>query len=273
MSEVVQVEDSKPRTPRQMKLFHLENPLTLRFGNEFFRALPQSPGVYFFYDASGTLLYIGQSSDLRARLGSYRHVSEGKHPRRTLRLVARVAKIEWRECTSAEEAITEESRLLLEHRPPFNRAGVWKGEPWWLNVEIETDGLTLRLKRESTPGSLGPLRPVSRHTLAVVVRALLRLAYPSWQLGDFPRGLMGSALPRECRVPVPSPSTFVQGLTAALAGDVTALLAELESLPASGSLTEQTFWQEERESLAKLRPLAMDSVETSADRELMTSCP
>lgn len=170
--------DSGPvhKRARQLKLFHLENPLTLRFGNDFFRTLREGPGVYFFHGSDGQLLYIGQSSNLRARLGSYRHVGEGKHPRRTLRLVARIARIEWRECASAEAAIAEESRLLLEHRPPFNRAGVWKGDPWWLSVEVERDLLTLRLQREATLGSLGPLSPAARHRLGTVVRALLRLA-------------------------------------------------------------------------------------------------
>jgi hypothetical protein len=258
-------------SPRQLKLFHLENPLTLRFGNDFFRRLPEGPGVYFFHGNDGQLLYIGQSSNLRARLGSYRHVGEGKHPRRTLRLVARIARIEWRECASAEAAIAEESRLLLEHRPPFNRAGVWKGDPWWLSVEVERDLLTLRLQREATLGSLGPLSPAARHRLGTVVRALLRLAWPAWRLSDFPRGLMASALPRECRLPVPSPSNMVEGLTAAVTGDLVALLAALDALPPPPTLTELAFWQEERETLAKLRPLTVDSVATLADRELMSA--
>ena len=75
---------------KQLKLFTLGNPLTERFGNEFFRELPQSPGVYFFYDVTGKLLYVGQSSNLRNRVSSYRHVSSEKHPRRILRLVARI---------------------------------------------------------------------------------------------------------------------------------------------------------------------------------------
>lgn len=198
--------DSEPvlaRT-RQLKLFHLENPLTLRFGNDFFRSLPEGPGVYFFHGSDGQLLYIGQSSNLRARVGSYRHVGEGKHPRRTLRLVASIARIEWRECASADEAVETERVLLLEHRPPFNRAGVWKGDPWWLAVEVETGHLTLRLQREDTPSSLGPLSPAARHRLGTVVRALLRLANPARRLSEFPRGLMASALPRECRLSVPS---------------------------------------------------------------------
>lgn len=265
--------DSEPvlaRT-RQLKLFHLENPLTLRFGNDFFRSLPEGPGVYFFHGSDGQLLYIGQSSNLRARLGSYRHVGESKHPRRTLRLVARIARIEWLECASAEEAIETERLLLLENRPPFNRAGVWKGDPWWLAVEVETGHLTLRLQREATPGSLGPLSPAARHRVGTVVRALLRLAWPAWRLGDFPRGLMASALPRECRLPLASPSNFVEDLTVAIAGDLAALLAGLDALTSPATVTEQTFWQEERATLAKLRPLVVDSVATSTDRELKGS--
>jgi hypothetical protein len=259
---------TRAASPRQLKLFHLENPLTLRFGNDFFRTLPEGPGVYFFQGSDGQLLYIGQSSNLRARLGSYRHVGEGKHPRRTLRLVARVAHIEWKECASADEAIETERVLLLEHRPPFNRAGVWKGDPWWLAVEVESDHLTLRLDREATPGSLGPLSPAARHRLGTVVRALLRLAWPARRLSDFPRGLMASALPRECRLPVPSPSNMAEGLTAAITGDLEALLAALDALPPPVTVTEQMFWQEERETLVKHRLLVVDSVATLADREL-----
>ena len=68
---------------KQPGLFALENILTERFGREFFAKLPVEPGVYFFSDDVGKLLYIGQSASLRARVGSYRHVVEGRHPKRT----------------------------------------------------------------------------------------------------------------------------------------------------------------------------------------------
>jgi hypothetical protein len=64
---------------------------------------------------------------------------------------------------------------------------------------------------------------------------------------------------------------MVQGLTAAVTGDLVALLAALDALPPPPTLTELAFWQEEREALAKLRPLLVDSVATTTDRELMTT--
>jgi len=239
-------------SPRQLKLFQLESPLTLRLGSEFFRTLPQSPGIYFFYDGEGQLLYMGQSSDLRARIGSYRHVTPEKHPKRTLRLVSRIALIDVQTCNTAGEAVELERILLLAHRPPFNRAGVWQGDPWWLSMNVEIGGLMLRLQREASPGGLGPLPGVSRHILGTLVRNLLRVANPTWKLSDFPCGLMAYALPLECRLPVSSPSDLVQTLTGALAGDLEGLLAELRALPPPVTLTEQEFWQEELERLEKL---------------------
>ncbi len=245
-------ETARTVSPRQLKLFQLESPLTLRFGSDFFRALPKSPGVYFFYDGEGQLLYIGQSSDLRARIGSYRHVTPEKNPKRTLRLVSRVALIDVQTCDTAAKAVELERILLLAHRPPFNRAGVWQGDPWWLSMNVEVGGLTLSLQREASSGSLGPLPAASRHIIGTVVRNLLRIANPTWGLSDFPCGLMASALPLECRLPVSCPSDLAQTLTAALADDLEGLLASLRALPPPVTLTEQEFWQEELERLEKL---------------------
>jgi predicted GIY-YIG superfamily endonuclease len=107
------------RIPSAAQALPFESPLTLRLGREFFRTLPQSPGVYFFYDGDGQLLYIGQSSDLRARIGSYRHVTPEKNTKRTLRLVSRLAVIDVQTCDTTAEAVelervTFESLSLLQ---------------------------------------------------------------------------------------------------------------------------------------------------------------
>lgn len=261
-------ETSSAISSRQPKLFHLEDPLTARFGAAFFRALPQSPGVYFFHGADSRLLYIGQSSNLRARLGSYRHVSLDRHPRRTRRLVAAVARIEWTLCPSAEAAVELESRLLLEHRPPFNRAGVWLGEPWWLSLTDVEGGIEVVLRHAPTSGDLGPLPSGFRHTLSLILRAALRLSRPDWGLADFPCGLMRSALHREFRVPSGQPQSLRELLTRILVSGPTELLAAFDLLPPGRTEAERDFWMEERDRLTKLRPLALESwAISSADHE------
>ena len=114
---------------RQPALFALPSPLAARLGATFFAALPEGPGVYRFRGMNGELLYIGQSSNLRERVGSYRYVSGSSHPCRLVRMVARAYRLDWEPCLTAAAAIALEARLLLEHTPPFNRAGVWQAPP------------------------------------------------------------------------------------------------------------------------------------------------
>lgn len=236
---------------RQPRLLHLEGALSVRLGTAFFRSIPTAPGVYSFYDAEGRLLYIGQSADLRARLNSYRHVSPEKNPKRTLRLVARTVRIEWELCDSAAMAIERERVLLLERHPPFNRAGVWQGEPWWLMMECDAEALRLSLSRDSNPQGIGPLPPASRYALASLARCMLRIAYPGWRLSHFPLGLMRAALPLNTRLPLPDAGKAAATVQNFLGGEITALLEALKEIPDAASESEQAFWLEEQERLVK----------------------
>ncbi|MDB6131852.1 MAG: hypothetical protein JWM59_95 [Verrucomicrobiales bacterium] len=205
---------------RQPLLLTMRGPLSGRFGDDFFRALPLGPGVYFFRDAAGELLYIGQSGSLRHRVGSYRHVDPDRHPRRLLRLVHRVAGIEWRECATAAEAVALESQLLLEHRPPFNRAGVWPPSVWWLRVEVdEAQRLHLELAPlpdPEAPGQWhGPLTSRQRHAFPALARCLHRVMHPQAGLWDFPVGLLQNySLRRHSwRLPDAGAATVLQAFT------------------------------------------------------------
>lgn len=242
---------------RQLKLFQLENPLTSRLGGEFFRGLPAEPGVYFFYGDDNRLLYIGQSADLRARVGSYRHVTPEQNPKRTLRLVSKVVRIVWQVCATAAEAIELERVLLLEHRPPFNRAGVWQGEPWWLKA-LARDGF-VHLELVRTESDHGPMPSAFRYVFGSLVRCLYRLAHPERALSDYPHGLTHAAVPLALSLALPASEDSLQLLRSYLAGESEAMMAQLAALPVPSSLGEQEYWQEDIERLerfaTKLRAL------------------
>jgi hypothetical protein len=238
-------------SPRQLKLFHLENPLTIRFGNEFFRALPAVPGVYFLYGSEGQLLYIGQSADLRARIGSYRHVTPEQNPKRILRLVSKVVRIEWRECTTPAEAVECERVLLLEHRPPFNRAGVWQGDPWWLAAEERDGYLFLDLTREQREGRHGPLPSSFRYVFGSLVRCVYRLALPERSLADFPHGITGATVPLNLRLTLPNAQASLRLFIACMTGHSDELILPFTGLPPLLSEREQEFWREEVERVAR----------------------
>jgi predicted GIY-YIG superfamily endonuclease len=110
----------------QLWLFDPPRPLVERFGVEFFRALPQRPGVYFMCGPSEGVLYVGKARNLRKRLSSYRVANPERFARRMIRLLHRVTRIEFDVCATEEAAREREELLISVLNPKFNRAGrVW----------------------------------------------------------------------------------------------------------------------------------------------------
>lgn len=116
----------------QSLLFPDPRPIVERLGRDFFRQLPERPGVYLMRDARDTILYIGKAKNLRKRLGSYRVANPDRVPRRILRLLHAVNRIELQECPDESAALARESELLREIKPKFNRAGTWPAKPRYL---------------------------------------------------------------------------------------------------------------------------------------------
>ena len=81
------------------------------------KKLPKSPGVYFFKDAKGKILYIGKAISLKNRVSSY---FSGAHDNRIEQMIAKAAKIEWEEVGSAIEALVLEANLIRKHKPHYN---------------------------------------------------------------------------------------------------------------------------------------------------------
>ena len=107
----------------QLWLFPPPKPLVERLGEEFFRALPSAPGVYLMCGEGEGVLYVGKARNLRKRLSSYRVANPERFPRRMIRLLHRVTRIEWDECHTEEAARDREEALICVLMPKFNRAG------------------------------------------------------------------------------------------------------------------------------------------------------
>ncbi|MDH7515901.1 MAG: DEDD exonuclease domain-containing protein [Bacteroidota bacterium] len=83
--------------------------------------LPHRPGVYFFHDRRGDVLYIGKARDLSERVHTYFRPG-AVHTQKTLRLVRAVRSISWEETETELSALLLEARSIREHKPPFNTA-------------------------------------------------------------------------------------------------------------------------------------------------------
>lgn len=107
----------------QLWLFDPPKPLVERLGEDFFAALPTGPGVYLMCGAQEGVLYVGKARNLRKRLSSYRVANPERMPRRTIRLLHQVQRIEWDECATEQIASEREETLICVLAPKFNAVG------------------------------------------------------------------------------------------------------------------------------------------------------
>jgi hypothetical protein len=117
---------SKGMSTGQLWLFPPPQPLVTRLGVEFFRSLPTQPGVYLMCGPQEGVLYVGKAKNLRKRLASYRVANPERLPRRIVRLLHLVSRIEIDLCPTEEAAREREELLICVLTPKFNRAG----KPW-----------------------------------------------------------------------------------------------------------------------------------------------
>ncbi len=83
------------------------------------KLLPRLPGVYLFFDKSGTILYVGKSKALHNRVLSYLQ-NIGKHPPKTEKLVSQAVDFQTIVTETEAEALILENEKIKLHQPKFN---------------------------------------------------------------------------------------------------------------------------------------------------------
>lgn len=130
------------------------------------RAIPPGPGLYIFTDAAGTVLYIGQSRNLRQRVLSYltRNLAVA---RRLHGLADQVADIQVESTSCALEAALREAAAIATLQPPFNTVRRPTPRTAYLVLRLTRRGQPrLVVQRAPATGTVlaGPLPvPVARH--------------------------------------------------------------------------------------------------------------
>lgn len=82
------------------------------------RTIPNTPGIYKYFDNAGALIYVGKAKHLRKRVSSYfnKTVSNFK----TYELVQRIVRIEFTIVDTEQDAFLLENSLIKQFQPKYN---------------------------------------------------------------------------------------------------------------------------------------------------------
>ena len=86
--------------------------------NLLLKRIPESPGVYQYYDKDGQIIYVGKAKNLHRRVNSY--FNKDHQSSKTRQLVAHIADIKYVVVESEQDAFLLENNLIKEYQPHYN---------------------------------------------------------------------------------------------------------------------------------------------------------
>ena len=175
---------------QQIHFFPPPRPLAERFGMDFFRSVPECPGVYLLCGEDAGVLYVGKARNLRRRLGSYRSAKPERLPRKLRRLLASVRRIHWDECRDENAALERERELLLTLKPRFNTIGTYPSPKVYAGWRRTDRGLALGCGDSTADWTqwFGPLSG-GRFPQAAILRLLWWTLHPTLGWERMPKAL------------------------------------------------------------------------------------
>ena len=95
-----------------------ENEARLEKLKKIVSRLPEKPGSYQYYDAEGTIIYVGKAKNLKARVSSYFHTEVDRF--KTKVLVSKIHDISYTVVNTEEDALLLENSLIKKYNPRYN---------------------------------------------------------------------------------------------------------------------------------------------------------
>ncbi|MGK0385538.1 MAG: excinuclease ABC subunit C [Patiriisocius sp.] len=147
--------------------------------------LPDTPGVYQYYDKDGALLYIGKAKNLKKRVASY--FNKTHENARTRMLVKRIQDIKHIVVATETDALLLENNLIKKYQPKYNVLLKDDKTYPWICIKKERFPRVFSTRRLVKDGSeyFGPYTNFKTvHTLLDLIKGLYPLRTCNFDLAE-----------------------------------------------------------------------------------------
>jgi len=187
---------------------------------------------------SERVLYVGQSGNLRARLGSYKNARPDRAPRKVIRLIHCVKSIAWEECETAQAARIRENELLRVLRPRFNRMNTYPRAYnfFWLKANARRIMLGRCSQLEPNAEVFGAFKTRALAAYAALIRLLWQTENAALSTMNFPIQILGSRPPRRYSLTLPDDNwqvlvrQYLSGISDDLIGSIQHSIPGLDTI-------------------------------------------
>jgi len=135
-------------------------------------SIPDEPGIYYFYNEKGDLIYIGKSRNLQQRIST--HLSNNS-TNKAMEMRDIIADIDWETTGSELIALLKESSEIKLNKPVYNRAQRRTSFQWGIFSFIDQNGyLNYRygpVNDDETPVSVFTSKESAKSKLAYFIEA------------------------------------------------------------------------------------------------------
>ena len=153
--------------------------------------LPRLPGVYLFVGDGGTVLYVGKSTNIRARVRSY--FGTGETRRKVHAMLRQVRDVRYIATPDPLTAEVYESRLIARLLPQYNRTGTRADSYRYLRLANER-GRLRAVNTRKTGGDGAYLGPISSRRMAESVADAVASVLPRFDESSDPSADVDAAL-------------------------------------------------------------------------------
>ncbi len=125
--------------------------------------LPDAPGVYFWKDEKGEILYIGKAKSLRRRVSSYLRKTGLQH--RTAEMMFAARDLETIVTNTEREALILEMTMIKKHQPHYNLGLKDDRRHAWIRVDMKMEYPVFEITRDAVKDGakyFGPYRSTKR---------------------------------------------------------------------------------------------------------------